>query len=73
MEVDQPDWKTAMQTVTKKENFISDLSSDNAKFNLDNNHQDNLVNIIKKDLEDYNNAKMDYQKLSKSMEEVNCD
>lgn len=52
MEVDQPDWKTAMQTVTKKENFISDLSSDNAKFTLDNNHQDNLVNIIKKDLDD---------------------
>jgi len=73
MEVDQPDWKTAMQTVTKKENFISDLSSDNAKYTLDNNHQENIVNIIKKDLEDYNNARSEYQKGSKIMEEVDCD
>lgn len=73
MEVDQPDWKTAMQTVTKKENFISELSSDNAKYILDNNHQENLVNINKKDLEDYNNAKFEYNNGSKKMQEVNCD
>jgi len=43
MEVDQPDWQTAMKTVTLKENFISTLNSDNAKHNLDNNHQNNII------------------------------
>jgi len=43
MEVDQPDWQTAMKTVTSKENFISNLNSDNAKHTLDNNHQDNII------------------------------
>lgn len=43
MEVDQPDWQTAMKTVTQKENFISGLNSDHAKHSLDNNHQTNII------------------------------
>jgi len=59
MEVDQPDWQTAMKTVTQKENFISTLNSDNAKHNLDNNHLNNIIKYVKKDLEDYDIARSD--------------
>jgi hypothetical protein len=59
MEVDQPDWQTAMKTVTQKENFISTLNSDNAKHNLDNNHLNNIKKKVKKDLEDYDIARSD--------------